>query len=123
MSLQDDIAVVNQRLMETFGAGDTERMASLYDEDGELLPPNSDVVRGRAAIAEFWSGARSMGLDSLTIETVDLEGDDTIAIEVGRYALSADGQPADAGKYIVIWKNLDGWKLRRDMWNTSLPAE
>ncbi len=44
-------------------------------------------------------------------------------MEQGRYELAdADGNVADHGKYIVIWKrDGDDWKLHRDIWNTSTP--
>ena len=30
----------------------------------------------------------------------------------------------DRGKYLVIWKNVDGtWKLHVDIYNSSLPAQ
>jgi ketosteroid isomerase-like protein len=36
---------------------------------------------------------------------------------------TAGGQVADAGKYLVIWKQeIGAWKLHRDVWTTSRPA-
>jgi ketosteroid isomerase-like protein len=29
-------------------------MATLYTEDAYLLPPQADLMRGRAAIQQFW---------------------------------------------------------------------
>jgi ketosteroid isomerase-like protein len=50
-------------------------------------------------------------------------GADT-AIELGKYTLVLkDRRVADAGKYLVVWKQQGGaWKLYRDVWNTSQPA-
>ena len=99
-------------------------MASLYTDNGQLLPANSDVVAGAAGIQAFWQGLFEMGLRSAVLETVELENHGETAAEVGRYTLKADGGAvANQGKYIVVWKNDGGtWKLHRDIWTTSQPA-
>lgn len=122
-TLDEAIAAANRNFMDTFARGDAQGMAALYTADGALLPTNSGTVQGQDAIAEFWGGAMGMGIETATLETVELEGDGSTAIEVGRYALGGGGETVDEGKYIVIWKNEDGaWKLHRDIWNTSRSA-
>lgn len=121
---ENDIAASNRRFMEAFAARDAAGIAALYPGDGQLLPPNSDVVVGRDAIGAFWQQVLDMGIASATLETDELEGFESTAIEVGRYTLGGDeGQILDQGKFIVIWK-YDGstWKLHRDIWNTNLRA-
>ena len=60
---------------------------------------------------------------SLTVE--EAIGMDGMAIEVGRYELSAaDGSAIDEGKYIVWWQRTPaGWRLHRDIWNSNRPAQ
>jgi uncharacterized protein (TIGR02246 family) len=109
--------------MAAIGQKDAAALAKLYTRGGQLLPPTSELVTGRDAIQAFWQGALDMGLAQARLETVEVEGHRDTAIEVGKYTLlAADGQVADAGKYIVIWK-IEGrsWKLHRDIWNNSLP--
>ncbi len=57
------------------------------------------------------------------LDRLETEAHGDTVNEVGNYKLMvAGGQEADAGKYIVIWKNVAGqWKLHRDIWNTSKP--
>jgi ketosteroid isomerase-like protein len=64
------------------------------------------------------------GIKGATLETVELEGHGDTAIEVGRYTLRGEeGQTLDRGKFIVIWKQVEGeWKLHRDMFSSSMPA-
>ncbi len=114
----------NQVFMARFKSGDAAGIADLYTRNGQLLPAQSDFVAGRDAIQAFWQGAMDMGLKEAKLETVELEDHGTTAIEVGRYTLFAEGgQVVDAGKYVVVWKQEDGgWKLHRDIWNTSQPA-
>jgi ketosteroid isomerase-like protein len=96
-------------------------MANLYTSEAQLLPANSDFVRGTAAIRQ---GVIDMGLKDASLETVEVEAHGDTAIEVGLYRLlAADGVVADNGKYVVVWKNDSGtWKLHRDIWTTSQPA-
>jgi uncharacterized protein (TIGR02246 family) len=111
----------NGQFMAAFKRGDSAALASLYTAQGQLLPANSDFVRGTEAIRGFWQGALDMGVKQVTLETVEVEAHGDTAIEVGRYKLLVgNGSIADAGKYIVIWKNeRDAWKLHRDIWTTS----
>ena len=47
------------------------------------------------------------------------------AIAADSFTLTgADGQIADHGKFVVIWRNEGGtWKLFQDIWNSSVAAE
>jgi uncharacterized protein (TIGR02246 family) len=127
MSTQSDVRSQvehgNQQFMAAFKAGDAASLSRLYTREAQLLPANSDVVRGTDAIRAFWQGALDMGLREATLETVEVDALGDTAIEVGRYRLLADeGVQADHGKYIVIWKkDADRWKLHRDIWTTSQP--
>ena len=64
------------------------------------------------------------GVAGATLTTEEAMGTDSRAVEVGRYEMStADGSTIDEGKYIVWWQRTPaGWRLHRDIWNTSRPA-
>lgn len=118
---EGDIAARNRQFMEAFAAQDAAGIAVLYTDDGQILPPDADVMTGIAAIQAFWQGAMDMGIKTATLETVELEGFETTAIEVGRFTLGGEGdQVLGQGKFVVIWK-YDGetWKLHRDIWNNN----
>ena len=120
---RSQIEAGNREFMAAFAKRDAAAVAALYTDGGQLLPPNSEVVRGHEAIREFWQGAMTRGLTGATLETVDVDASGETAVEVGRYRLTAGDAEADHGKYIVVWKNVDGrWKLHRDIWNTSKGA-
>ena len=122
--IRDGIAVANAEFMNTFNRGDGAGMGVVYTENGQLLPPNSDIVTGHSAISAFWQGAMDMGIKTAKLETVELEGQGDTAFEVGKYTLSGEGgKVIDSGKFIVIWKREgEKWKLHRDIWNSSMPA-
>ncbi len=125
IDVRAEIQAADESFMATFKRGDAAGVAALYTTDGQLLPTHSDFVTGAEAIRAFWQGAMDMGIKEAKLETVEAEGHGDTAIEVGKYTLLAEGgQVADAGKYMVIWRKVDGvWKLHRDIWNSSQPAE
>jgi ketosteroid isomerase-like protein len=110
--------------MSAFGRGHVAGVAGLYTKDGQVPPPGSEPITGRPGIQAFWQGARDMGVKAAKLETVEVAHHGDAVYEVGRYALEgAGGQLLDNGKYVVIWqRHGEGWKLHRDIWNTSRPA-
>lgn len=121
--IQGAIAAANQKFMDAFRRGDAAGLAALYTENCQLMPPNSDFVIGKAAIQTFWQGAFDMGIKAAKLEIREVEAHGDTAIEVSRYTLFVEGdQVADKGKYIVIWKRIEGeWKLHQDIYNSSMP--
>ena len=118
------IEAANKRFSAAFAAGKAAELAAMYTADAIALPPNSDIVKGHAAIQKMWQGAIDAGIKeaALIVEEVEAHGD--TAHERGNYVMKdASGKILDRGKYIVIWKQQQGqWKLHRDIWNTSMPA-
>ncbi|MDF0652476.1 MAG: DUF4440 domain-containing protein [Nitrospira sp. LK265] len=119
--IRPQIESANAQFVSAFKRGDATAMANIYTAGAQLLPANSDFVRGTAAIRTFWQSVIDRGLKGASVETVELEVHGETAIEVGRYRLLAAGDAvADQGKYIVVWKHDNGkWKLHRDIWTTS----
>jgi uncharacterized protein (TIGR02246 family) len=118
------LAAPIEQLTAAFRRGDAAGVAAVYTADGQVLPPNSDVVSGKPAIQAFWQGAMDMGVKALKLEIAEVEANGHIAYEVGKFTLQgAEGQMIDAGKYVVIWKQEAGqWKVHRDIFNSSQPA-
>ena len=104
--------------------GDAAALSALYADDAMVFPTNSDIVRGKAAIRKFWQGFIDSGIKNVALNTLEVEVLGDTAIEVGTYASTgADGKAMDKGKYIVVWKRVgNDWKIRRDIFNTSMPA-
>ena len=122
MSGHEEIAATNKAFMAAFGQGDADGVSNLYTKTGSVLPPNSEIIGGIAAIRGFWQAVMDMGIKGAKLETVDLEVYPGGAWERGNYTLTgAKGEVMDRGKYIVVWKEEGGkWKLHRDIWNSSL---
>ncbi len=105
--------------------GAIHAIGELYTDNAVFMPPNSAAISGREGIVAAVQGFMDMGIASMTLDTVEVEEHGDTAIEEGRYTLcTADGQTADVGKYIVIWKNDGGtWKLHKDIFNSNQPAK
>jgi uncharacterized protein (TIGR02246 family) len=119
-----EIEAANAAFETAFGRGDAGGVAALYSELGQLYPPNEKIVEGRGAIERYWKAAMAAGIQRLQLKTSEVEGLGDTAVETGTFTLTAkDGGTLDQGKYIVIWKRVDGqWRLHRDCWNSSQPA-
>jgi uncharacterized protein (TIGR02246 family) len=122
--VRDAIAAENESFMAAFNKGDAAGVAALYTENGQVLPPNGDFVAGKGAIQMFWQAVMDMGIKGAKLEIVEVEAHGDTAIEVSTFTLhGAGGEVLDKGKYIVIWKRVEGqWKLHRDIFNSSMPA-
>jgi uncharacterized protein (TIGR02246 family) len=123
--VQAAIEAADEIFMATFNRGDTAALADLYTENGQLLPAGSDSVTGKEAIQNFWQGVMDMGIRSVNLEPIEVEGHGDTAIDGGKYTLRGEsGNVLDRGKYLVIWKQQAGqWKLHRDMWTSSLSPQ
>jgi ketosteroid isomerase-like protein len=85
------ILATNEAFMAAFSRGDATACAACYTEQGQVLPPNSDVITGREAIQTFWQGAMHMGITAAKLETVEVDGHGNTANEVGKYTLQGAG--------------------------------
>ncbi|MFT5880927.1 MAG: hypothetical protein ACI86X_002066 [Moritella sp.] len=121
IDIHSTLRSANDNFEAAFAQGDSARLANFYTDNAMLLPTESDFVKGKKAISEFWQGAMDMGVKGIKLEILEIEQHGDSAIDIGQYTLSGeDDQILDKGKYLVVWKNEGGsWKLDRDMWNSS----
>jgi uncharacterized protein (TIGR02246 family) len=116
------IEKLNNAWTAAFNKGDAQAVAAMYAEDAYVLPPGSDIVKGRAAIEAFWRQAAQQMTDA-KLTTLDLLPlGRTAAREIGTVSLKTKSQPPQeiVGKYAVVWRKIGGqWKLATDIWNTN----
>jgi uncharacterized protein (TIGR02246 family) len=114
----------NRQFEQAIAKGDAAAIAGMYTTAAQVLPPNSEPVQGREAIQKVWEGFLATGIRDLKLATSEATVAGDTAYEVGSYELKTpDGKLADRGKYVVVWKKEGGgWKLHRDIWNSSQPA-
>jgi len=118
-----EIEAASAAFAEAFSAGDAAAVAAMYTEDAVVLAPGTGPVEGRAAIEEMMA-ADFAGMEGMVMsfETSEVDAMHGHAIEVGGYTLEgADGSHIDHGKFIAVWNQTDdGWKIARDIWNSSM---
>ena len=121
-SAKQSIIEGNAKLMKAFGH-DASFIASLYTKNGQLMPAGAEAIEGHVKIAEFWQGVFDAGITGVTLETLEVSTMGDTASEVGALKLkNKEGKVIDTGKYVVVWKRIDGkWKLHRDIWTSNTP--
>ncbi len=118
-STSSAIRKVNDDFEHAMNTSNVDALTDIYTSDGQLLPQDSPIVAGKADISAFWHGVME-GIANAKLETLELEIHGDTAIEVGAYTLQTANSDVEHGKYIVIWKRIDGeWKYHRDMWSKS----
>ena len=105
-----------------YDAKDGALIAEIYSENGAVMPPNSQLVNGRAAIGNFFTEFHAAGL-GVELQDTEAYAHGDVGYKVGTYTISdADGATVDEGKYVEIWRYIDGtWKMHRDIFNSNLP--
>lgn len=108
--------------------GDHQAMANLYTEDGLIFPPGRPIIRGRAAIADYWKLQPGVSVvdHKTTADSIIIRGD--IAYDYGTFRSqnAREGQRGNPGlgKYVIVWRRQgDGrWLMHLDIWNSSPAA-
>jgi uncharacterized protein (TIGR02246 family) len=116
------IEKLNDAFEAAFNKGDFAAIGNMYAEDAYLLPPGSEMVKGRSNVQAFWTKAGE-AVGGLKLTTVDVKplGTDA-AREVGTFSLMTKDQPPQqvSGKYVVVWQKIGSeWKLATDIWNSD----
>ena len=109
--------------VERYAANDATGVAALYTEDAQLLPPDMEIVSGRAAIQEFVAKTNPPGGPAFEIATVETLVFGDHAHRQGSFTVnSPDGTSLETGKFLELWKKIDGkWLIHRDMWSSNAP--
>ena len=117
-----EIAAMSDEWIGAFNGGDGSAIAAMMSEDGALMPPNSEPVVGREAIAAFWQAVIDTGVTA-ALDMTELAVDGDLGFKRGAYEFfNADGESVDTGKWLEIWTRVDHeWQLQRDIWNSDLP--
>ncbi|HEY7056156.1 MAG TPA: SgcJ/EcaC family oxidoreductase [Vicinamibacterales bacterium] len=108
-------------------SGDAKAVAALYTEDAVEMPPNLPMVKGRAAIQQYYEKVFSTGFKPATfnLKHLDTHATGDAGFDVGTYeqtmAQPSAGSPStETGKYAVILKRTAaGWKVAYAIYNSD----
>ena len=135
-TLQEEIEAGNAKFMAAFDKGDMSALSLLYTEDCKVMPTGAGVLEGRGAVPNVFQHVRDAGAAKVVLRTDEVgpmggenlaypqKGRSEVAYERGSYTFyKGDGAVFDHGKYVVIWKCIDGqWYLYTDIFNTSVTS-
>ncbi|MBX3703092.1 MAG: DUF4440 domain-containing protein [Steroidobacteraceae bacterium] len=109
--------------VERYELHDAAGLAALYTEDAQVLPPDAEIVSGRAAIQEFHARTNPPGSAGIEIATVETLVFGDYAYRQGSFRLKGPGGAVSGGKFIELWKKSDGkWRIHREIWSANAPA-
>ena len=137
---KNDVEQFTREFESLFNAGDAAGMAAWYAPDAHLLAEDTDMVRGRVAIEEFWRGAcagasAANARRTISLDEVTSSGDLGYALGTVTVLVPGQGVPDQGGqeqsgqgqeitfKYATIWqREADGrWRLAVDTSNRNAP--
>lgn len=109
-------------------AQDAAAASSFFASDAIEMPANGPSVVGKKAIQAWyaeWLGTPDMSV-SFSPEVIEVAASGDMAYDRGAYRFAtggAQGHIEDVGKYLTIWKKIDGeWKVIVDTANSNQPA-
>lgn len=111
-----------QEWADALNGGDAATIAALHSADAQIMPPNGNIIEGREAIQAFWQGFIDTGVKG-SLTSIEITVDGNMGYKVGTFRiLDPDGGELDHGKFLEVWRFMDGqWQFHRDIWNSSVP--
>jgi ketosteroid isomerase-like protein len=101
-------------------------LVELYAADALVLRPNVPLVRGTAAIREFFFALLDAGMGEVELETLRAEVLGDTAYDAGRckslVPVALNKRREERGKYLLLLNRAPGgdWKIVADTWSSDL---
>ena len=120
-----DIVKVADAYVKASLAGDAKAVAALYTDDAIEMPPYEPLVKGKAAIEQYYTKQMSgpAKLKSLNLTHIESKASGDIGYDVGTYTQTiSEGQHSmdDSGKYTVLMKRVgSAWKVAYAIYNSD----
>ena len=127
----DAITAIGDAYVKAVIAGDAKAIAALYTEDAIEMPPNEPMIKGRAAILQYYQKEMGAGMtmNSFTLKHIETHASGDHGYDVGTYQQSitpkgATGPVTDTGKYTIIVKRVGGaWQVAYAIYNSDQPQK
>jgi len=118
---------LDESWLAAFAAKDIEALMSYFAPDAVLMPAGAPALFGQQAIRAYFEAwvPNPDVTSTFTPETVEVATSGDLAYDRGVFHFSMetpDGRVEGQGKYVIVWKKLDGaWKAVVDISNSDLP--
>jgi uncharacterized protein (TIGR02246 family) len=121
---REGIDAVVKDFIAAYNAKDAQKVSTLFNETGAVMPPNASTVRGTENVREYYVKRFRQGASDLALDVGEVVGADTLAFVTGDYRLTMappDGTPQkDRGKFIFIFRQRsEKWLLERLMFSSD----
>ncbi|WP_395626482.1 YybH family protein [Daejeonella sp.] len=118
---KQEIEAANKNLLSMLSKKDSVGIANeMYTSDAKFMDLNRPSSVGTAQIQSLFNEFITAGL-MFELNTVEVIGNEELLVEEGTYDIIAADKKVDTGKYIAIWKKIDGkWKMYRDCPSSDL---
>jgi ketosteroid isomerase-like protein len=129
---QNDPSIVEKAdaYLKAIVAGDAPAVATMFEHDAILMPPNQRLVRGRLPIQRFYEGwcHGPMKPASFSFDHLEATVSSDYAYDVGTYKMSIFVGPSrsinETGKYTAVFKRSAGeWNIAYLIFNSDLPPQ
>ncbi len=122
---KDDIETILEKVInfsEAYVNKDYETLANSYTPDGKILPPGANIITGRKLIKNRWTLPKGVAIleHKITPTEINIIGDHAydMGYYEGRTRRKNGSEVPWKGKYIIIWKKVNGnWLIHWDIWN------
>jgi ketosteroid isomerase-like protein len=118
---------LTQDLAQACNTKQLDDLVSMYGPDAIVLRPNFPIVRGSAAIREFFFAALDGGLGEVEMEPLRVEVFGDVGYESGRckmlVPIAMGKRREERGKYLIVSaRQTSGgeWKALADCWSSDL---
>ena len=124
---EEEIRRLDRQWQAAVDARDVAAAAAFFAPDAVLMPANGPMIVGREGIEAWFSEWLLVPEISNTFEPdmIEVAASGDLAYDRGIYRFVMDtpeGRTEDVGKYVVVWKKIDGeWRAALDIGNSDLP--
>jgi ketosteroid isomerase-like protein len=125
--MENEILAGTAALVTALEQGDVVAAGGVYSDAARLLAASAELIQGRAEIEAYWRAGIDLGLSGLAFESRVLEAIGGGVLELGRYAVSVQGEssasPVERGSYLVLHTQAsDGsWRRAVEVFNPDEP--
>jgi uncharacterized protein (TIGR02246 family) len=116
------------RWLKAAQAGDAAGEGAVFASDGVAYREHVEPIVGPAAFQAFatrFRGDNPKLKTSWTTHAVVVAGAGDLAVQTGEYhitGLGAKGEREDRGRFVTVWKKVNGeWKVAHDIGSTTMP--
>lgn len=106
-----------------FNHKELDKVVDFYVDNSVLMPPNKPLLRGREALRAYYGAEVARG-GQLTMNSEEVQGSGPLAYEAGVYSISYDDGGRDRGKYLRVFRLMNGtWRTEKTIWSSDLPVQ